>query len=405
MPYRAALSEHNSARPAAGAQYAPAGNESAQKRVLFVVNAAWFFLSHRLAIARAARAAGYEVHLLAAVAGESEEATLAREQIVVHRAAIVRGGLSPWADLRFLLRAIQVMRAVGPALVHNVTVKPVLYGTLAARLRGVPAIVNAISGLGYAFTDASRWFLASMLRVAYRHVLRAPTVHVIFQNDDDAREFASAGLVEPHKTVLIRGSGVDLSEFQPAPEELTPTPLVVLPARMLRDKGVVEFAAAARQLRRGGCAARFILAGPLDASNPAALTERELGELTADGSLEWLGPVSDMPGLYRRAHVVCLPSYREGLPKSLIEACAAGRAIVTTDVAGCRAVVAHEVNGLLVPARDVDALAQALQRLVVDPQLRARFAAAGRARAEREFGVALVIEQTLGLYARALSAH
>jgi len=264
------------------------------------------------------------------------------------------------------LRSLQVMRAVSPTLVHNVTVKPVLYGTLAARMLGVPAIINAISGLGYAFSDESRWMLASVLRSAYRFVLRSPRVHVIFQNDDDAHEFVSAGLAMPGQGVLIRGSGVDLTRFHPAPEDPATPPLIVLPARMLRDKGVVEFSTAARLLGERGCRARFALAGPLDPANPAALTHSEILQFTVGAPVEWLGHVEDMPELYRRAHVVCLPSYREGLPKSLIEACAAGRPVVTTDVPGCRAVVTHGVNGLLVPARNAGALADALQRLIED---------------------------------------
>jgi glycosyltransferase involved in cell wall biosynthesis len=377
----------------------------AQQTILFVVNAAWFFLSHRLAIARAARAAGLEVHLLAGVRSAAEEHALQREQIVLHRAPITRASLNPIADLRFLLRALQVMRAISPALVHNVTVKPVLYGTVAARLLGVPVIINAISGLGYAFSSESRWMLAIALRSAYRSVLRSPRVHVIFQNDDDAREFVSAGLATRGQSVFIRGSGVDLARFHPAPEDTAPPPLILLPARMLRDKGVVEFVTAARLLSARGCRARFALAGPLDPSNPAALTRGEILQLTADGPVQWLGQVEDMPDLYRRAHVVCLPSYREGLPKSLIEACAAGRPVVTTDVPGCRAVVTHDVNGLLVPARDAGALADALQRLIEDAALRAHFGAAGRQRAEQDFGVESVVDQTLGLYARALSAR
>jgi glycosyltransferase involved in cell wall biosynthesis len=370
---------------------------------LFIVNAAWFFLSHRLPIARAARAAGYDVHLLAGVTSAAEAGALESEGIVLHRAPIVRGSVNPLADLRFLLHTLRVMRSISPALVHNVTVKPVLYGTLAARLLGVPGIINAISGLGYAFSDESRWILAAALMSAYRFTLRSPRVHVIFQNDDDAREFLSAGAVSQEQSVLIRGSGVDLDAYHPAPEEATTPPLVVLPARMLRDKGVVEYVAAARLLRERGCQARMVLAGPLDPSSPSALTRDEITQLTANAPVEWLGPVPDMPGLYRRTHIVCLPSYyREGLPKSLLEACAAGRPIVTTDLPGCRAVVMHGVNGLLVPPRDAVALAAALQSLIEDSALRGRLGSAGRVRAEREFGIDKVVEQTMRLYGRAL---
>ena len=376
-----------------------------QRTVLFVVNAAWFFLSHRLPLARAARENGYDVHVLTDVSTPGEAEALSREGLTVHHARIARGSINPFGDLRFILRAMRVMRLVAPALVHNVTVKPVLYGTLAARLVGAPCIVNAISGFGYAFSHESRWLLATVLRTAYGLVLRSPRVRVIFQNDDDAHEFQGAGLVSAEQSVLIRGSGVDLARFSPGPEDPAAPPLVVLAARMLRDKGVGEFVAAARLLRERGCAARMVLAGPLDESNPAALTRAELETLTSAAHVQWLGQVDEMPELYRRAHIVCLPSYREGLPKSLIEACAAAKPIVTTDVPGCRAVVADRVNGLLVPARDALALADALEMLINDAPLRARFGAAGRVRAEREFAIGSVVRQTMELYARALAAN
>jgi len=310
--------------------------------------------------------------------------------------------MNPFADLRFFLCVRRVIRAVAPTLVHNVTVKPVLYGTLAARLAGVQGIVNAISGLGYAFSDKSRWVLAAVLRQAYRFALHGARVHVIFQNDDDAREFAAAGLVRASQITKIRGSGVDLRHFWPADEDSTEPPLVLLPARMLRDKGITEFVRAAQLLCRDGCSARFVLAGRLDHNNPAAFTRSELEQLLRDAPVEWLGHVEDMPALLRRAHIVCLPSYREGLPKSLIEACAVGRPIVTTDVPGCRAVVADGLNGLLVPPRDAEALAAALRRLIPDKELRAFLGRAARQRAEREFSVDSVVAQTLALYALAV---
>jgi glycosyltransferase involved in cell wall biosynthesis len=370
-------------------------------RVLFIVHVAWAFISHRLPLAKAAQAAGFEVHVLTDVTSEDQVQTLKREGIVVHLTTLRRGSLDPFSDLRFLVHAISVIRKVSPTVVHNVTVKPVLYGTIAARVLGVPGIINAVPGLGYAFSDDSRWLLAHTLKIAYRLVLNSPRVYVIFQNEDDARELTAAGLVDPERCVLIPGSGVDLACYRPVAEDPTTIPLVVLPARMLRDKGVVEFATAARLLRARGCHARFVLAGPLDPPNPAALSAEEIAQLGVEAPLEWLGNVEDMVDLYRRAHIVCLPSYREGLPKCLIEACASGRAIVTTDVPGCRAAVTHKVNGLLVPPRNATVLADALQVLIENPTMRARFGAAGRARAEREFALSAIVAETMSLYARA----
>jgi glycosyltransferase involved in cell wall biosynthesis len=394
------------ARAGAGnAMCRPTPTHLAAPRILFIVNVAWFFISHRLALARAARAAGYQVHLLTDGATRDEAAALTHEGFALHQARIVRGMLDPLGDCRLLLEMCRVIRAVRPHIVHNVTAKPVLYGTIAARLLRVPVVINAISGLGYSFSDDSRWLLSRLLRLGYRWVLRSRRVVVILQNEDDERAFLKWRLAEQRQIVLIRGSGVDLHEFAPLPEPEDTVPLVVLAARMLRDKGVEEFAHAARLLAARGRVASFVCAGPLDPDNPAALSAADMERLQSETPLRWLGPVRNVPDLYRRAHVICLPSYREGLPKSLIEACAAGRPIVTTDVPGCREVVTEGINGLLVPARDPLALADALERLVGDRALRLHMGAAARLRAERDFGLDGILQQTLDLYARAGAPH
>lgn len=378
------------------------GAASVSKRLLLNVNVAWFFLSHRLAIARAAHAEGFDVHLAADVASDAEAAALRGENLTFHRVRLSRGGLSPARDFGYVAQLARVVRKVRPHLIHNVTAKPIVYGTLVARSLGVPRILNAVSGLGYAFSGGGKRLLASRLvTMAYRVALRHPGVRVIFQNTDDLQVFVNAGILHPDQAVLIRGSGVDLQAFPVTCEPPGP-PQVVLPARMLRDKGVVEFAHAARLLRSRGSAARFLLAGMMDEANPAALGPEELQALQRNNGVEWLGHVTDMPGLMSSSHVVCLPSYREGLPKALIEACASGRPIVATDVPGCRDVVTHQVNGLLVRPRDARALAEALQRLLSDPGLRIRMGAAGRRRAESEFDVATVVQATLDEYYRTL---
>lgn len=376
-------------------------NSGGTPRLLFVVNTGSFFNSHRLPLAVAARKSGFEVHVLTE-ADDRDARMIEAAQIILHAVPLERGGLSVLADLRYLLRVVGIMRSVRPDIVHNVTVKPVLYGTFAARVLGVRGIVNALSGLGYSFTRKSRWLLSALLWSGFRIAFRSPRVSVILQNADDLRLMTSLHIVNARQAVLIRGSGVDLAEYNVFPEDLRREPLVVLPARLLRDKGVLEFAEASALLAARGCRARFAIAGPLDDSNPAALTLEELHDLLARYPIEWLGNVKDIVGLYQRANIVCLPSYREGLPKALLEACAAARAIVTTDVPGCREVVAQGVNGLLVPVRDASALADALQSLIADPERRARLGMAGRRRAEEEFDVGRVIAQTLALYDRML---
>lgn len=373
-------------------------------RLLFVVNTGSFFISHRLPLAIAARRAGFEVHVITQ-ADTADAAVLEAEQIGLHRAPLQRGGVSILADLRYLARVIEVMRSVKPDIVHNVTIKPVLYGTIAARVLGVRGIVDALSGLGYSFARKSRWALSAGLRMAFRVAFRCSRVSVILQNSDDLRLMTSLGVVSAQQAVLIRGSGVDLAEYVVSPEDLSRDPLVVLPARLLRDKGILEFAEASALLAARGCRARFALAGPLDDANPAALTLEEMHDLLDRYPIDWLGNVKDVARLYEQANIICLPSYREGLPKALLEACAAGRAIVTTDVPGCREVVAQDVNGVLVPVRDSQALADALQSLIADPRRRARLGAAGRRRAEEEFGIEQVIAQTLAVYKKILDTN
>jgi glycosyltransferase involved in cell wall biosynthesis len=372
-------------------------------RLLFNANVAWFFISHRLEIARAARDSGYEVHVSADFESPEEATVLEREGLRFHRVRLRRGGLNFVGDLRYFMELSRIIREVQPDLVHNVTVKPVVYGTVAARRRGVRRVVNAVSGLGYAFAGGeSRRLLSGLVKTAYRAALHRPEVRVIFQNEDDVRTFVDAGIVETNQAVLIKGSGVDLSAFAFTPEPAG-NPIVVLPARMLRDKGVLEFADAARMLRAAGCKAEFMMAGRADTENPAGLGERELARLEGETGVRWLGHVSDMPSLLRRSHIVCLPSYREGLPKSLLEACAAGRPIITTDVPGCREAVRNGENGLLVEPRNAGALAAAIRRLVEDANLRRSMGRAGRNRAEAEFDVGKVVSATLGLYEDMLS--
>jgi glycosyltransferase involved in cell wall biosynthesis len=369
-----------------------------RKRLLFNANVAWFFISHRLAIAQAARDAGYEVHIAADVESEDEAAIIAREGIAFHRIALRRGGLNPIRDLGYLARLRTIVQRVKPDLIHNISIKPIIYGSVVGRAAGVGRIINAISGLGYSFSGGeARRFLSMIVRSAYRFALRDRRIRVIFQNADDVREFTEAGVVDPAQVRLIRGSGVDVESFRPSIEP--PGVLkVVLAARMLRDKGIVEFARAAQVLRSRGFVARFVLAGMRDEANPASLDIQELRRLEQETGVEWLGHMKDIPALYRSAHVICLPSYREGLPKALIEACAAGRAIVTTDVPGCREVVTDGVNGLLVRPRDVGSLAEALGRVLQDSNLRVRLGAAGRCKAEAEFDLKLVVRATLELY-------
>lgn len=362
------------------------------KRLLFLVTEDWYFCSHRLPIARAAKGAGYDVHVACRV--QAHAARIEQAGIRLHALqALSRSSRHPVREARALAEITRLYRALRPHLVHHVALKPVIYGSIAARRAGVPAVVNAMAGLGYVFSsqDLKARIARPLVGAALRALIEGPRARVIVQNRDDAEHL---GLRNP---VLIPGSGVDLDAFAPSPEP-DGVPVVALPARMLRDKGVVEFVEAARRLKRAGIAARFALVGAPDEANPACIPESQLRAWHAEGAVEWWGWRDDMAAVFRESMVVCLPSWREGLPKALIEAAAAARPIVTCDVPGCRDVVADGENGLLVPPRDPQALAVALGKLVQDARLRRAMGEAGRRRAER-FSTGRVVEQTLRLYA------
>jgi glycosyltransferase involved in cell wall biosynthesis len=378
------------------------GCGDAAPRLLFVVNADWFFVSHRLALAVACLRAGYDVALCAGESGA--RAQIEALGIRFFALPIDRGGTHPLRDALTLGALVAVYREFRPNLVHHVTIKPVLYGSLAARLVGVDGVVNAVSGLGYAFiprpADLRRHkALRGALRAAYRGALAGRRTRVIFQNEDDRESFVRAGLVEANRTKLIRGSGVDLEAFKPAP--LPSGDFVALvPSRLLWDKGVGEFVEAARRLKASYSRARFVLLGRIDPGNPAAIPEGEVRRWVEEGVVEWweARQHADMPEMYGRAHVVVLPSYREGLPLALAEAAAAGRAVITTDVPGCRDTILDAETGWLIKPRDADSLVAALDAAMTNLTRLREMGARARTFAEARFGVEGVLRATQETY-------
>lgn len=370
--------------------------------LLFIVTEDWFFCLHRLSLAVAAKRAGFEVSVATRVAEHGTVIESAGLRLIPLR--LSRRSRNPLTEARLIADLVGLYRRERPDIVHHVAMKPVIYGSLAARLTGRRAVINALTGLGFLFTSdrLSARLLRPLVEAAFRGLLNAPICRTIVENPDDLRQLTDDGVVEPERIRLIRGSGVDLAKFSPSPEPEGP-PLVVLPARMLWDKGVGEFVDAARRLREEGVQARFALVGQRDPENPSAIAEAQLREWARSGVVEYWGFRSDMPKVFAQCHIVCLPSYREGLPVSLLEAAACTRAIVTTDVPGCREAVRDEENGLLVPRGDSAALAAALSRLIADPALRRTMGARGRARAEKEFSVDSVVAQTLSLYREMLA--
>jgi glycosyltransferase involved in cell wall biosynthesis len=375
-------------------------------RIIFVVNEDWFFVSHRLPLARACLALGYDVALCA---GESESRALVeREGIRFFPLSIDRGGTHPVRDAGTLKCIIDVYRAYRPDIAHHVTIKPVLYGSIAARVVGVPGVVNAVSGLGYAFIPRQRDRFANRalrvaLQVAYRAALSGRRTRVIFQNEDDRSSFVAARLVDQDRTRLIPGSGVSLQLFSPTPLPAG-DPVALVPSRLLWDKGIGEFVDAARLLRKEFPRARFVLLGRIDTRNPAAIPRGQVQRWVADGLVEWWPACShaEMPERYQQAHVVVLPSYREGLPLCLAEAAASARAVITTDVPGCRETVVAGRTGWLVPARDAPRLAAAMRDAFSNSERLQELGAGGRSLARQRFDVANIVERTLATYAELL---
>ncbi|WP_449393218.1 glycosyltransferase family 4 protein [Eoetvoesiella caeni] len=379
----------------------PEAAGAAPKILLFTVNNPAFFLSHRLPIALGAARSGYEVHV--ATMDGAAVRTIQQHGFVHHVIPMSRSGKNPLRELLSIYALWRLYRRLRPDIVHAVTIKPVLYGGIAARLAGVPAYVAAISGLGFIFTrQQSRFdFLLWATMTLYRFALGHSNSRVIFQNENDRDLLARAGALKSGQAVMIRGSGVDLERFN-VQAEPDGAPVAVMAARLLKDKGVREFVAAARISVGHSSGLRWMLAGSPDPGNPASVSQEDVEIWKREGFVECLGEQADIAALYQRSHIVVLPSYREGLPKSLVEAAACGRAVVTTDVPGCRDAIEPGVTGLLVPVHDAAALAAAVQRLADDAVLRRAMGSAGRNLAEREFDIRLIVGRHLEIY-RALS--
>jgi glycosyltransferase involved in cell wall biosynthesis len=367
------------------------------RRLLFIVNVDWFFVSHRLPIAVEAVKQGYEVHIATTVTDKLD--LLESSGITVHSLALHRSRSSVVAMFSEFLEILSLIRKVTPDVVHLVTIKPVLLGGIAARLASVPAVVSAISGLGFVFVKSGvfAWLRRKLISILYRLALRHCNQKVIFQNRDDQYQLSKLAKLSTARAVLINGSGVDLSLFkmQPLPKGV---PKVLLVARLLGDKGVRDFVRAAELVNSSGLRALFVLVGEIDQLNPASIQQSELDRWKESGVVELWGYRDDMEQALSFATVVVLPSYREGFPKVLIEAAACGRAVVTTDVPGCRDAIEDGVTGLLVPVRNAEAIANAILALLVNPQRCEEMGRAGRKMAEKMFDVNQVVAEHMGIY-------
>jgi glycosyltransferase involved in cell wall biosynthesis len=374
--------------------------------LLYVVNVAWFFRMHRLHLAEAAKRVGFEVHVATAPDASVDVQEIRDAGLIYHEIELPRRMSTPADEARVIMSLFRLHRKLRPAIVHNVTIKPVIWGTLAARAAGTPAVVNSICGLGTLFVlSGIRAAITKMIITAtYRVLFRGSAVHAIFENPDDLSWFLKKRLISSERTALIRGAGVNLKKFRDKGLR-SGVPVVVLPARMVWIKGVAEFCAAARLLQQRGIVARFVLVGRTDPDNPSAVPTDWLMEQQRSGCVEWWGHRDDMSTVYSSADVVCLPSYVEGLPTVLIEGAACGCALVASEVAGSREVVQHEKTGLLVPVRDAEALARALSTIVRDADMRRRLAGAALRKVQEEFSIETVQRDTLRLYDHLLNVR
>jgi len=372
-------------------------------KVLYLVTEDWYFWSHRLALARAAKQRGHEVVVVTAVNKHGER--IKEEGFKLVPWTLDRSGKNPLRELGSVWELVAVYRRYRPDVAHHVALKPVLYGAVASAVAKTPVTVNALAGLGHIFVaKGPRAFLArKMMTAVLRLAMRREKSGAIFQNPDDMNRFVDAGIVHSEKASLIKGSGVDTDIFVPPATEPSGVPIVLLHSRMLKTKGVYDFLEAAKLLK-GRMPVRMVLAGAPDPHNPASVTLPTLEEWNKQGHVEYWGQKENMPEIIKRSSVVALPSfYGEGVPRSLIEAASAARPVVAYDIAGCREIVRDRVNGFLAPAGDVEALAGNIERLLVDDDLRTRMGAEGRRIVEKEFGVRRVAGETLDLYEKLMS--
>lgn len=366
------------------------------KKLLFIVNVDWFFISHRLPIALAAIKQGFEVHIACGIT--DKKTLLENHGIIVHPLVLSRSGLSVLNELKTLKQLFLVIKALCPDITHCVTIKPVLYGNIVARLLRVPVRVSSISGLGYVFianglkAKSFRLFISTLYKLAL-----SGSQTIIFQNSSDKDVLKAFGAVKTEQEVFIRGSGVDLNLY-PVLQEPAGKTVVMLIARLLVDKGVNEFSSAAKIINSIRNDVRMVLVGDIDIENPKSVSAHQIKTWVDNGILEHWGHSQNVPETIAKSNIIVLPSYREGLPKSLIEAAACGRAVITTDVPGCRDAIEHNKTGLLVPVKSAGLLAKAIIKLVDNKELRYQFSINGRKLAESAFDINDVIDKHLDIY-------
>lgn len=370
------------------------------KKIVYFTASTTAFLTHRLNLAQEAQKKGFQVHLICDASKNIRQ--LQKMGIHVHHLKYMRrGGLNIFQDFLLIHEIYKLYKELTPDLIHQVAQKPVLYGTIAAQLARVKAIVNALGGMGYMFTSSSlkATILKKIVTLLWKLLLKKNHQKLILQNPTDFNIFKN--ILPESQLRLIAGAGINLNDFPYTPEPEGPIKVLMV-SRLLWDKGVAEYIQAATLLKTSYPDVHFQIAGDIDPENPNSLTSKDLENTLANTAIECLGPREDIAYLYQNAHIAVLPSYREGLPKSLLEACATGRPIVTTDVPGCRDVVKNNKNGFVVSVGNANLLAESIEKLILDRNMRERFGKHGRARAESEFSDHAIVKKTFDVYKEVL---
>ncbi len=377
-------------------------NTILQKKIFIIVNIDWFFLSHRLPIALAAQKKGYDVTIVAIDSGMSN--IIIEKGLKFIAIPMSRSGVNFYEELKTLAFFIQLYKKNKPDIIHHVAVKPVIYGSLAARVVHIPLVINALSGMGHAFVDSSkRGWLKFFLLLCFRIGFKNPNLKFIFQNKDDYQEVEKFIHLDNKNIFFTKGSGVDLNEYYYTEEPKDKKFTYILTARMLYDKGVVEFIEASKQIEAiypNQC--NFWLVGKEDTENKTGIPKDILMRLCENSPVQWLGHKENIFELLQQSNVFVFPSYyREGLPKSIIESCAVGRPTITTNVTGCRDAVIHNYNGIIIEKQNIPELVNAMQLLYINSELRLEMGKNARILAEKEYSIDLVIDTTLKIYASA----
>ncbi|MEQ1528083.1 MAG: glycosyltransferase family 4 protein [Methylococcales bacterium] len=382
-------------------------NNTKQRQVLvYVINVDWYFELHWLQRALASLKTGYEVHLVMAFTDNDIHDRLNGYGFICHPWAIDRKSLNPLFNFKGFVDLYGYLKSISPNIIHAITIKPNIYVGLLVYLLNKPYVLS-VTGTGTVFSGQSLTIrmVKPLIRLLYKSLKTGNGLRrIVFENGEDKHYFVDTGLCADQEAAIILGAGVDTDLYKPVPEAIANTPIILFAARLLWDKGLGDLVAAAKLLRAQGLSFLIQVAGIIDKSTINAIDERILEDWHREGWITWLGTEKNMPKLIAQANIVVLPTfYGEGVPRILIEAASCQRAIVTTDMPGCREIVKHDVNGLLVPAQNSNALAGAIAKLIQNPGLRKTMGQRGREMVEKDFSEQHVIKQTLSLYAELLS--